>query len=509
MGDGQFGNLFKKTRGHDMKVLSIIPARGGSKGIHLKNLATINEKPMLFYTVNASLNSSIINKTIVSTDHKDIAETAKSLGAEVIIRPKKLANDSAALEPVMQHTLDYLKNKENYVPDIVILLQNTSPRRTSKHIDEALKLLRENNFDSILSGYATHSFLWKVEKKQAIPINYNPLQRPNKQEIKNRFIENGAIYATTLKAFQKNNCRISGKIGFYNMPEELSHQIDYPFELSIVEHLMKSKEKEQNLFSVKNLNIIITGSSGLLGSFYSRLLLSRGANVAMIDIDPKISNQIKEECKNLENKIKFYKCDLSKPSQIISTFKKITKDFKTIDVLINNAAFTSKQTFEIKDFKNYETHPFELWKKTFEVNIDAVHICIQQVLPLMKKQRNGSIINISSTYCVVGPDFDTYKNEKLWTPPGYAVTKSAILNLTRYVANLYGQYNIRCNSLTPSGVKTDVLTKSFIKKYSARNAFNRMGKTRDYARPIIFLCSEASEYMTGANLVVDAGWTSR
>ena len=65
MGDGQFGNLFKKTRGHDMKVLSIIPARGGSKGIHLKNLATINEKPMLFYTVNASLNSSIINKTIV------------------------------------------------------------------------------------------------------------------------------------------------------------------------------------------------------------------------------------------------------------------------------------------------------------------------------------------------------------------------------------------------------------------------------------------------------------
>ena len=177
--------------------------------------------------------------------------------------------------------------------------------------------------------------------------------------------------------------------------------------------------------------------------------------------------------------------------------------------MINNAAFTSKQTFEIKDFKNYETHPFELWKKTFEVNIDAVHICIQQVLPLMKKQRNGSIINISSTYGVVGPDFDTYKNEKLWTPPGYAVTKSAILNLTRYVANLYGQYNIRCNSLTPSGVKTDVLTKSFIKKYSARNAFNRMAKTSDYAGPMIFLCSEASEYMTGANLIVDGGWTSR
>ena len=112
MGDGQFGNLFKKTRGHDMKVLSIIPARGGSKGIHLKNLATINEKPMLFYTVNASLNSSIINKTIVSTDHKDIAETAKSLGAEVIIRPKKLANDKtdnpAGLIKVCKQVINFI-----------------------------------------------------------------------------------------------------------------------------------------------------------------------------------------------------------------------------------------------------------------------------------------------------------------------------------------------------------------------------------------------------------------
>jgi NAD(P)-dependent dehydrogenase (short-subunit alcohol dehydrogenase family) len=263
-----------------------------------------------------------------------------------------------------------------------------------------------------------------------------------------------------------------------------------------------------DLFSVKNKNIILTGSSGLLGSAYARSLLSRGANIALIDINTKPSQIIKNEFKET-NKIEVYKCDLSKPIQIKKIFKKILNDFQTIDVLINNAAFASKQTFHVKDFKNYETHPFDLWKDAFDVNIHAVHLCIQQVIGTMKKQKFGSIINISSTYGVVGPDFATYENEQLFTPPGYAVTKSAILNLTRYVANLYGKYNVRCNTLTPSGVQTKTLSKSFVKKYSSRNAFNRMAKTDDYLGPIIFLSSNASSYMTGANLIVDAGWTAR
>jgi len=263
------------------------------------------------------------------------------------------------------------------------------------------------------------------------------------------------------------------------------------------------------LFSVDNKNIIVTGSSGLLGNAYSRALIERGANVALIDINTRPSENIKKEFQNSGKKISVYKCDLSKPSNIKTTFKKIAKDFDTIDVLINNAAFTSRQTFHIKNFKDYEKHPYHLWRNAFKINVDAVHLCIQNVLPLMRKQCRGSIINISSTYGVVGPTFSTYVGEKLFTPPGYAVTKSAILNLTRYVANLYGKYNIRCNTLTPSGVSTKALSKRFIRKYSSHNAFNRMAKTSDYIGPIVFLCSEASAYMTGANLIVDAGWTAR
>ena len=266
---------------------------------------------------------------------------------------------------------------------------------------------------------------------------------------------------------------------------------------------------QDELFSIDSKTIILTGSSGLLGSAYATALLERGANMALIDNNIKNSLKIKNAFRNSNTKIEVYDCDLSKPNQILSTFKKIFKDFQSIDVLINNAAFTSRQTFHIKDFKNYETHPFELWRNSFKVNIDAVHLCTQQVIPQMKKQHKGNIINISSTYGVVGPTFSTYENENLFTPPGYAVTKSAILNFTRYVANLYGKYNIRCNTFTPSGVATEKLSKRFVKRYSSHNAFNRMATPRDYIGSMIFLCSEASAYMTGSNLIVDAGWTAR
>ena len=118
-----------------MEILSIIPARGGSKGIPLKNIIKINKKPLLYYTINASLKSKLVTRTIVSTDHEKISKIAKSLGAEVIKRPKKLANDHIALEPSISQILDHLKKTENYKPDIILILQNTSPLRNSKHVD--------------------------------------------------------------------------------------------------------------------------------------------------------------------------------------------------------------------------------------------------------------------------------------------------------------------------------------------------------------------------------------
>ena len=227
-----------------MNVLSIIPARGGSKGIPLKNLIKIKNKPLLHYTVKASLKSKFVNRTIVSTDSSKIAKVALSLGSEVIIRPKKLANDTIGLEPTINHVLEYLKNTENYVPDIILILQNTSPLRNSTHIDEALILLKNKKYDSILSGFSYYTFLWKKQKDSTIkPVTYNPNKRPNHQKMDEQLYENGAFFITTLSAFKKSNCRISGKIGFYKMPIELSYNIDTMEDLNDVKRMMNLMKK--------------------------------------------------------------------------------------------------------------------------------------------------------------------------------------------------------------------------------------------------------------------------
>ncbi len=227
-----------------MKVLAIIPARGGSKGIRLKNLQVLNDKPLLDYSVNASLRSKIITKTIVSSDHEKILERATKLGSDIIKRPKNLATDASQIEPVIDHCLNFLKSKKDFVPDIIILLQNTSPLRTKKHIDSALNLFLSSNFDSILSGYYSHHFFWKIKNNNiANPINYNPKKRPNRQDFGTQFIENGAIYITTYSAFKKSKCRISGKIGFFEMDEDLSVDIDTKVDLKNADEKLKHRIK--------------------------------------------------------------------------------------------------------------------------------------------------------------------------------------------------------------------------------------------------------------------------
>ena len=221
-----------------MKILSIIPARGGSKGIPLKNLVLVNKKPLLYYTVHASLNSKI-NRTIVSTDNERIASYARKYGAEVINRPKKLSSDRVSIEPTIEHVLDLLYRKDGYEPDILILLQNTSPLRTSSHINEAIDMFRKGKFDSVLSGFISHYLFWRKFKSFVVPINYEPSKRPNRQKMMNQFIENGAIYITKYSLFKKTRCRISGKIGFYKMPEELSIQIDNEYDLLFAEQVME------------------------------------------------------------------------------------------------------------------------------------------------------------------------------------------------------------------------------------------------------------------------------
>lgn len=183
-----------------MEILSIIPVRGGSKGIPGKNIKLLCEKPLVAYTIEASHNSKHITRTVVSTEDEKIKAVVQSLNAEVIDRPKELAQDVTKTAPVMLQVLETLEQQEGYVPDIVVLLQATCPLRTSDDIDKAFDLFfSKEDCDSVFSvtrrGY-THA-LWRKEHDNSCKCLYDYRTRPRRQDTNEHYelyCENGAIY---------------------------------------------------------------------------------------------------------------------------------------------------------------------------------------------------------------------------------------------------------------------------------------------------------------------------
>ena len=275
---------------------------------------------------------------------------------------------------------------------------------------------------------------------------------------------------------------------------------------------MKDEKMISKLFDLEGRNIVITGASGLLGSQYANILSSAGANIILLDIDTTKNEKLKSALvKKYKNKISAYTLDISNQIEVNKTSKKIIKDFKKIDGLINNAAYTTKGAKEKSDnaFGTFENFPIDIWQKSLDINLSGVFFCSQAFGKIMAKQGKGVIVNIASTYGLVGADQRIYGKSGLNLPISYAATKGAIVNFTRYLAAYWHGKNIRVNTLSPGGVMDKTYQeKTFIKKYSEKTILGRMANKDEYNGAMLFLISDASSYMTGANLVVDGGWTS-
>ena len=262
-------------------------------------------------------------------------------------------------------------------------------------------------------------------------------------------------------------------------------------------------------FNLKNKTIVLTGSSGKVGSRFSEILSKAGANLILIDKNTekneKLYKKIKKEYKTncLVSNI-----DITDPNEIDSLIKKILKKFSKIDVLINNAHFVPRNN--LNGDSRFEDYPYELWQETTSKNLNSIFVCCQKFGKVMIKQKNGSIINISSIYGVVGPDQRIYAKSRLNSPAFYSATKGAVVNLTKYLASHWGGNNVRVNTLTLGGIYDKKLhtSKEFIKKYSDKTMLGRMSSVSDYDGAILFLCSDLSSYMTGSNLIIDGGWTA-
>ena len=221
-----------------MQIVSIIPARGGSKGIPRKNLIQLMGKPLLVYTIDQSLSSALINKTIVSTDDDTIKTIAENNGAKVIMRPDELSGDLSTSEEVLKHAIGVLKEKGEK-PDIIVFLQCTSPIRRKWDIDKQIEKLFDGNYDSVFSVTKTKIFIWKKIDGDLMSLNYNYKNRPMRQNKNIEYNETGSIYVFKTNVFEKENNRICGKFGMYEMPYECSFDIDDYFDLWLCEKIIE------------------------------------------------------------------------------------------------------------------------------------------------------------------------------------------------------------------------------------------------------------------------------
>ncbi len=225
-----------------MNIHSIILARGGSKGIKNKNLIKINGKPLVYWSIKASLKSKKIHHTWVSSDSDKILNFSKKNGAKIIKRPKKPSDDSASSESAWLDALTQIEKKFSKKVDVVIGIQPTSPIKSKLDFEKAIEKFIKNKLDSLFTSSIIKDYCVWFEKRKKLVAIYNYKNRKRRQNIKSKFLENGSFYIFKARKFKQVKNRLFGKIGTYVQNRTKSFQIDNIEDAFIVNSLMKSKE---------------------------------------------------------------------------------------------------------------------------------------------------------------------------------------------------------------------------------------------------------------------------
>lgn len=262
--------------------------------------------------------------------------------------------------------------------------------------------------------------------------------------------------------------------------------------------------KTQNNFSdLQSKVVIIAGATGLIGSELSKSFVDYGATV-IVSSRNKTKGKILEKQLNKMNRGKalYYPLDISKEKSVDNLIKFALSRFNKIDVFINSAWPKPKDWM-----KNVEEIKFDSIKKNISEHLGGYFLCTQKMALLMKKQQFGSIINFSSIYGVVGPNFSIYNGTEMTCPPAYPLIKGGIVTMTKYFATYFAKDGLRVNCVCPGGV-FDNQNKKFVKNYNKLVPLGRMAEPKEIVGAVLFLSSDSASYVTGHCLVVDGGWTS-
>lgn len=270
------------------------------------------------------------------------------------------------------------------------------------------------------------------------------------------------------------------------------------------------------LFSLQDKTIIVTGGLGQLGAQYVKTLHERGANVAVLATHVTQA-RLAQVLGSLQDspRIACYEVNITDKISINRVLDQIESLWGTPDGLVNNAGIDTQPSAPPKVSGPFEDFPEDVFREVVDVNLVGTFLMTQQVGKRMRKaKKTGSIVNIGSIYGVVSPVQDIYSYKKEDTgipfikPVAYAAAKSGIYNFTRYCATYWGKEGIRVNTLTLSGVARQDQDPRFQKNYTDRIPIGRMANPDEFNGAIVFMLSNASCYMTGANLVIDGGWTA-
>jgi len=268
-------------------------------------------------------------------------------------------------------------------------------------------------------------------------------------------------------------------------------------------------------FSLAGRTVAVTGASGMLGGRFATALVGAGASVALLDVAPPTDDRIERLAARTPDGagVSFVTCDVRDDASVVAAHAQAEATLGPVSGLVNAAAIDAVPGVAGALMNGpFETSSGEDFSAVLDVNLEGVVRCCRVFGAAMAARRAGSIVNVASTYGIVAPDQRLYESLRsdgvdFFKPAVYTTSKAGIIGLTRYLAAYWGERGVRVNTLSPGGVEAGQDAR-FVAAYAARTPMGRMARPEDYDGAVVFLLSDAASYMTGANLVIDGGFTA-